>query len=77
MSINKTSKKEFWRESISLYRELPELWKIKSDKYKNRILKDIAYEKLIEKMKEIEPEADGSLIPTKINALRTSYWREI
>ena len=33
---------------IELYRSYPCLWKVKSDKYKNRNLKNRAYDKLIE-----------------------------
>jgi len=65
--------KTFWFEFIDLYRTFPELWKIKSDVYMNRIKKDAAYEK----MKEIDPKANRDLIHAKINSLPTSYRRKL
>lgn len=59
--------KGLWHEFISLYREFPELWKVKIELYKNRNKKDVAYDKI----KEVEPKADRVMVRTKINALRT------
>jgi hypothetical protein len=42
-----TENKEFWWEFVQLYRSLPELWKVKSDVYKNGSLKDAGYDKLV------------------------------
>lgn len=42
-------------EFIDLYRQLPELWKVKSDG-KNRHLKNLDYERLVQKLKKIELE---------------------
>lgn len=47
MSINITTNKEFW---CVFTESSPELWKVKSEMYINRILKDKAYEKLVEKL---------------------------
>ena len=53
-----TANKEFWQEFIQLYRSLLELRKAKSDVYKNRNLKDAGYNKLVEKLWEIEEDAN-------------------
>ncbi|XP_014274672.1 uncharacterized protein [Halyomorpha halys] len=73
-----TSKnKVFWREFFNMYRNLPELWKVKSEVYRNRNMKDAAYDKLVAKMKEIDQNADRALVRSKINAIRTCYRREL
>ncbi|XP_055614280.1 uncharacterized protein LOC129760649 [Uranotaenia lowii] len=71
------ARRQFWSEFIALYRSLPALWKVKSAEYKNRELKTAAYEILIRKMKQIEPNADRLIVRAKINTLRTSYRREM
>jgi hypothetical protein len=55
---NKVNNEEFWREFICFYRSLPTTWKVKSDLYKNRILKEDCYVLLTNKLKEIDPTAD-------------------
>jgi hypothetical protein len=72
-----TANKEFWRELIQLHRSLLELWKLKSDVYKNRKLKDAGYDELVEKPQENEDDADRDMVRKKINGLRTTYGREL
>ena len=74
---NFITNREFLSDFIALYRQLPEVWKIKSDAYRNRNLKNVAYEKLIEKLKEVEPNADREMVRKKINVLRSAYRREL
>ena len=69
MSTKIDDNKTFWLEFIALYCTFPELWKVKSEVYQNRIKKDAAYEKLAEKMKEIDPQANRDLVHAKINSL--------
>lgn len=75
--VNKINNEEFWREFIHLYRSLPAMWKIKSDLYKNRILKQECYVQLTNKLKEIDPSADINTTKKKINTLRSNYRREL
>ena len=63
-TANKTTEDE-QREFIVVYRDLPDVWKVKSDGYKDRIKKETAYKILVEKMKEIDPRADRAVYTRK------------
>ena len=60
-------------EFIELYRSEPCLWKLKIPEYHDRTRKDAAYDKLCEKLKELEPGATKKSAIAKINSLRSSF----
>lgn len=67
----------FWKEFFNVYRQLPELWKVKSDAYRNRMKRRRGYAILLKKYKEYEPDATEDLLKKKINNIRVSYRREL
>ncbi|XP_055373858.1 uncharacterized protein LOC129607135 [Condylostylus longicornis] len=68
---------EFWLDFIAIYRNHPELWNVGIESYKNRMLKNKAYEILAKKLKEIDPAATTDTVRKKINSLRSCYRREL
>ncbi|XP_037940624.1 uncharacterized protein LOC119673426 [Teleopsis dalmanni] len=68
---------EFWKEFIGIYESLLSLWKIKDNDYHNRSLKAESYKVLVEKLKEIYPDANIEMVKKKINTLRSGYRREL
>lgn len=65
-----------WVQFFDTLRELPELWKIKSEIYKDR-QKKIAWEKLLEVYIEIEPNANLDSLKKRLTNIRTCYRREL
>ncbi|XP_077300444.1 uncharacterized protein LOC143921154 [Arctopsyche grandis] len=63
-------------EFINIYQNSPCLWRIKSKDYHNRNKRDAAYNKLINKLKEIEPSANKDFVVKKINNLRSNARKE-
>ncbi|CAG4992834.1 unnamed protein product [Colias eurytheme] len=61
---------------IKLYKSLPALWKIKSY-YSDRNKKNDAYEQMIIKLKEVEPEATKDTVKKKNNSMRTCFRKEM
>ncbi|XP_067009730.2 uncharacterized protein [Anabrus simplex] len=76
MSDVRNCSKQFIAEFIELYKSLPSLWKLKSKEYYDRNKKNAAYDKMIDKLKEIEPSADRASVTKKVNSLRSSYRKE-
>ncbi|XP_044268020.1 uncharacterized protein LOC123013520 [Tribolium madens] len=68
--------KVFLKEFIDLYKSHPALWQIKNKDYRNREKKAAAYEVLINKCREVEPDCDKDTVVKKINSLRTCYRKE-
>lgn len=73
----KQKEREFIVECIQLYRDLPTLWNIKSKIYHDRVKKNNAYDLLLDKYKEMFPEATKEDVKKKFNSLRTNYRAEL
>lgn len=69
--------KQFWTEFIELYREQRCLWDVKSRNYSNKHLRKESLDVLIEKCKDIFPNADEKFVKAKIDSLRASFRREM
>jgi hypothetical protein len=69
--------KQSLRDFIDAYRDVPPLWKVKSDCYKNKQLKEEFYKKLTEILKANDPDASIANTKRKINSLRSAYRREL
>jgi hypothetical protein len=68
--------KKFIVEFIHLYKSHPTLWQIKNKDYRDKTKKAAAYEILIKKCREVEPDCDKDTVVKKINSLRTCYRKE-
>ena len=69
--------REFLTEVIHMYREYPCLWKVKSKVYSDRVRKNLAYEHLTTKLKEIDSDANKEKAVKKINSLRSCFRKEL
>ncbi|XP_044745294.1 uncharacterized protein LOC123307141 [Coccinella septempunctata] len=68
--------REFTSRLIDLYRDSPELWKVKSKDYFNRNKRNAAIEKIVEVLKELKPDFTVENFKQKINTLRTNFNRQ-
>nr|XP_016933347.1 uncharacterized protein LOC108012466 isoform X2 [Drosophila suzukii] len=69
-------KRQFWREFLALYQGMPELWDVHHVNYRNKELRNRAYECLERKLREIQPNATRTEVGRRINIFRTNYRRE-
>lgn len=69
-------KRQFWREFLALYQGMPELWDVHHLNYRNKELRNRAYELLERKLREIQPNATRTEVGRRINIFRTNYRRE-
>ncbi|CAK9802610.1 hypothetical protein ANTQUA_LOCUS3399 [Anthophora quadrimaculata] len=67
---------DFLTEFIHLYRSFPCLWQVSYKGYKDRLLRNRAYDALVQKLREVNPIADRETVIRKINTLRTAFRRE-
>lgn len=61
---------------ISLYRECPELWKVKLRDYTNKNKRYLALQKILSVLKKYRPHYDEDKLKKKINILRTNFNKE-
>lgn len=59
-------------EFIEIYRSETCLWRVKSKEYHNREKRDAAYERLVIKLKELEPDATKKSVVKKMYNLRSN-----
>ncbi|XP_067130333.1 uncharacterized protein [Centruroides vittatus] len=69
--------REFLEEFLKIYESEPCLWHVKNKEYHDRSKKEAAYLRLIEKLKEMEPNANKESVIKKINNIRSAYRKEI
>ena len=77
MNDSRCYSRSFMLEFINLYKSLECLWKVKSASYSDKDLKAEAYQKLVDHMRKVDPEADKELVSRKINNLRSGYKKEL
>lgn len=63
-------------EFIEIYRSEPCLWRVKGKEYHDREKRNAAYERLVIKLKELEPDATKKSVVKKINNLRSNVRKE-
>lgn len=72
-----TANKKFWTEFIDIYHSLPSLWNTKDENYNNRESRSVAWNKLVVKLREVEPDANQDSVKRKINTFRSNFNREV
>ncbi|KAK9877048.1 hypothetical protein WA026_016077 [Henosepilachna vigintioctopunctata] len=63
------SEREFISLLIDLYRDCPELWKVKSKDYCNRNKRSAAFEKIVGTLRKLKPDFSVKQLKQKINVL--------
>ncbi|XP_053667608.1 uncharacterized protein LOC128717957 [Anopheles marshallii] len=75
--MSATLQRQILTEFILLYKSFPCLWDSTVKEYLDRDEKQRAYERLVQKYKEMDKNATRSTVAKKINVLRTCYRREL
>lgn len=67
----------FWSQFIEQWRNSPSLWDSKSIEYKNKYLRDLALQQLLDIYLKKYAEGDRQTIVKKLSNFRTAYYREL
>ncbi|XP_068156662.1 uncharacterized protein [Drosophila tropicalis] len=77
MNVDLRSYSRHWlTEFIEQYKEEECLWQPKHNDYSNHAARNKSYDRLVEKLKEVEPFPDRAMVVRKINSLRSAFRRE-
>lgn len=76
-SDSSTDDKQILRDFIAEYKQLPELWDVRSKEYTKRDKKNAAYEKLLTIYKGLKSDATVDEVKKKINTLRSNFRKEL
>ncbi|XP_017114011.1 uncharacterized protein LOC108137022 [Drosophila elegans] len=77
MNVDLRSYSRHWlTEFIEQYQEEECLWQPKHNDYSNHAARNKSYDRLVEKLKEVEPNPDRAMVVRKINSLRSAFRRE-
>ncbi|KAL3277236.1 hypothetical protein HHI36_012587 [Cryptolaemus montrouzieri] len=63
-------------DSISIYQSERCLWQVKPSKYHDHTKKDAAYNELVKKLEELEPDATKKSVVAQMNSLRSAFRKE-
>lgn len=69
--------KQILRDFIAEYKQLPELWDVRSKEYTKRDKKNAAYERLLTIYKGLKSDATVDEVKKKINTLRSNFRKEL
>ncbi|XP_018790045.1 PREDICTED: uncharacterized protein LOC108969645 [Bactrocera latifrons] len=70
-------KNDFWREFIEAFREEKVLWEIKNEFNKNNLKRTESWQRLANKLKEIDKGATIDTVKKRVNGMRSCYRREL
>lgn len=68
--------RQLWREFLNMFVSMPCLWKVKSDEYSDRDMRNKCFQQLGNMCREIEPAASKEFVQKKINSYRTTFRKE-
>lgn len=76
MFTKQINERHFWKSFFAFYKQFPEIWDPRCDKYSIKEYKDQAYQALVTKMREIDPNASVDSVKRKLNIFKSNYKRE-
>lgn len=74
MAIKKSDE---WIHFIRLYKNLPELWNVKHEHYKNKNIRAAAYKRLRVEYQNIDENSTVETVKNRIRNMRIAYKREL